>query len=335
MSHLTPLHDADGRLADGTPYVGELGEVAYDSDEDRVQCHLCGRWMRIIGGTHLRSHGWTLARYRAAFHLAESIPTCARGMSANLRQHAHARVGMRGFAEPPADAGGPRRQPAEWRTLARIAPELVSELHPLRNGQLDPSSLAAGSKHLVWWLCPVCGLAWQATPDNRVGRRSGCPRCAGERRATQRARVARARSLAALRPDLARELDPDRNRGLDPETIGAFSSRKVWWLCPSCHYAWQATPANRTRGGTGCPNCWRKRRQAVARTVPRERSLAARHPELLAEIHPDRNPGLDPAGLGAKSEQKIWWRCPRCSREWQARVADRSSGSRCPACAHA
>ena len=248
--------------------------------------------------------------------------------------HTHGSGGA-GFAVPPADAGGPRRRSAEWRSLAQIAPELAPELHPERNGQLDPSNLAAGSKRRVWWVCATCGHAWQATPDNRVGRRSGCPRCAAERRASNRARVAQARSLAAQRPDLARELDGDRNPGVDLETIGVFSSRKLWWLCPICHHSWQATPANRARGGTGCPNCWRGRRHTVARTVPRERSLAARHPELVAEINPSRNPGLDPAKLGAKSDQKIWWRCPRCGQEWQARVADRSSGSRCPACARA
>lgn len=36
------------RLEDGTPYVGELGELAYDPDEDKVQCHLCGGWYRVI-----------------------------------------------------------------------------------------------------------------------------------------------------------------------------------------------------------------------------------------------------------------------------------------------
>jgi hypothetical protein len=40
------------RLADGTPYFGSLGEIAYDRDEDKVQCHLCGEWFRQVGGSH-------------------------------------------------------------------------------------------------------------------------------------------------------------------------------------------------------------------------------------------------------------------------------------------
>ena len=59
-----------GRLRDGTPYFAPLGEIAYDPDDDRVQCHLCGEWFRTIGGAHLICrHGWTLARYRDAFAL--------------------------------------------------------------------------------------------------------------------------------------------------------------------------------------------------------------------------------------------------------------------------
>jgi len=49
------------RLGDGTPYFGRLGELAYDPDEDRVQCHLCGEWFRLLGSAHLRR---TSERYR-------------------------------------------------------------------------------------------------------------------------------------------------------------------------------------------------------------------------------------------------------------------------------
>jgi ROS/MUCR transcriptional regulator protein len=60
-----------GRLADGTPYFAPLGELIYDPAEDRVQCHLCGAWLRSLPGRHLMGvHGWTAAGYREAFGLA-------------------------------------------------------------------------------------------------------------------------------------------------------------------------------------------------------------------------------------------------------------------------
>ena len=65
-------------LEDGTVFYAPLGEVLHDGD-DLVCCHLCGRWLRKVGGTHLRvGHGWTLAEYREAFLLLQSTPTCSR-----------------------------------------------------------------------------------------------------------------------------------------------------------------------------------------------------------------------------------------------------------------
>ena len=73
----------EGLLPDGMAFVGRLGEVAYDPDEDRVQCHLCGGWLRKLGGSHLeRTHGWTLAHYRDVFQLPQRAPLCARNLSA-------------------------------------------------------------------------------------------------------------------------------------------------------------------------------------------------------------------------------------------------------------
>ena len=83
------------RLADGTPYVGELGTLAYDPDEDRVQCHLCGGWSRILGGAHLRrSHGWTLAEYRDAFQLPMQLPACSHEFSQHQSVLAASLIGI-------------------------------------------------------------------------------------------------------------------------------------------------------------------------------------------------------------------------------------------------
>jgi hypothetical protein len=56
------------RLEDGTPYVGQLGELACDPDEDKVQCHLCGGRYRAIGSSHVRrAHGSLLTVTRSDF----------------------------------------------------------------------------------------------------------------------------------------------------------------------------------------------------------------------------------------------------------------------------
>jgi len=74
-------------------YFAPLGEIRYDPDEDRVQCHLCGRWYRVIAGSHLqRVHGWTLEDYAEAFRLPKGMPTVAAGVSAALAAHRSLRL---------------------------------------------------------------------------------------------------------------------------------------------------------------------------------------------------------------------------------------------------
>ena len=80
-----------GRLDDGKVYYAPIGEVPYDADQDRVQCHLCDEWFRVIGGSHLiRRHGWTVDEYRQRFGLLKQDPTCAKGTSERLSSHASA-----------------------------------------------------------------------------------------------------------------------------------------------------------------------------------------------------------------------------------------------------
>ena len=103
-----------GRLADGTPFYGRLGEIAYDSVEDKVQCHLCGGWFRQVAGSHLtRKHDWTIDDYRVAFRLPVHVATCSPSYSQECRQRTAARVAPGGdFAHT---AGRFRRDPAAAR----------------------------------------------------------------------------------------------------------------------------------------------------------------------------------------------------------------------------
>jgi hypothetical protein len=48
---------------------GELGVLAYDGTEDKVQCHICGEWFRALATHVLRTHGWTADEYRQEFGL--------------------------------------------------------------------------------------------------------------------------------------------------------------------------------------------------------------------------------------------------------------------------
>ena len=218
---------------------------------------------------------------------------------------------------------GQRRPAPRRRSLAVLRPDLAAELHSTRNGELDPYQVAPHSRRSVWWRCRTCGYEWRALLSTRA-RGYGCPECRRRAMIGQRRPVPRRRSLAALRPDLAAELHPTRNGELDATALARWSVQPVWWRCPTCGHEWQTTPQNRR----GCPRC------STRRPVPRERSLVVLRPHLAAELHPTRNGDLDPYQIGVSAHQKVWWQCPYCGREWQARVTSRShSPGGCPSCA--
>jgi len=326
------------RLADGTEYVGQLGQIAYDETEDKVQCHLCGRWFRGFGGSHLRRvHGWTLAQYRLAFQLSVQTATVSAGTSALFAAHTRRRVaaGELPLPPPPPESIEKRREIARrrispGRSLGALRPDLAAELHSTRNGDLDPYLLGPSSIQKLWWRCAACGHEWQTSSASRVAGRYGCPRCAVTRRAVARqGTFAPGRSLAALHPGLAAEL-----RDLNPDTLGPGSRTRARWRCAQCGHEWEQTIKQRV-AGHGCPRCALAHRAAARRRVPAERSLAVLHPALAAELDPTRNGDLDPLTLGVSTRQEVWWRCPDCGQQWRARARARAAGSGCPRCARA
>jgi hypothetical protein len=319
-----------GHLPSGEAYFAPIGEM--QSDGERMQCHLCGRWYKMVGGNHLlAAHGWTTAEYREAFLLnltASTIGPATRELKRDsmLEQIA---IGVRGF---PLPKGG-RPTLATWRSLAAVHPRLIAEWHPRRNRTLEahginPGTIGARSKRIVWWRRGECGHDWQGTVASR--RDSGCPAC--------RTWHLRERSLALLHPRLLAEWDSERNRDLDPYQVGASSERHVWWRCQTCGRGWRTVVKKRTARGQGCPDCGKLKAAEFAASCgrwrqPREMSVGVLRLELLAEWHPDRNEGLDPFAVGTGSNLRIWWRCSKCGFEWQARPGHRCEGSGCPRCA--
>ena len=59
-------------------------------------------------------------------------------------------------------------------------------------------------------------------------------------------------SLVVTHPDLMKEWDYTKNKGIDPTTLTHGSNIKVWWKCLKCGHEWQARIYHRARG-SGCP----------------------------------------------------------------------------------
>lgn len=137
----------------------------------------------------------------------------------------------------------------------------------------------------------------------------------------------RKNSLAIVDPELSRQWHPTKNSHLSPDNFTYGSRQKVWWLCPTCGYSWQASIGNRTTSGAGCPYC-------VGKVVWKgHNDLATLNPTLANQWHPTKNGNLLPSDVSFKSARKVWWLCPDCGHEWCAYINNRASrGSGCPKC---
>lgn len=206
----------------------------------------------------------------------------------------------------------PRQRPS----LAELYDRLKEEWESVKNECSMPpeSHLNFGRKY--WWKCQQCPEVYQSSIHERMSGR-GCPYCAGKR-------VGQYNSLAARRPDVAREWHYVLN-GDGPEDVTVSSGKKRWWLCEKGH-SWEATIASRT-GGHKCPYC------SNQKTGP-DNNLEVLRPDLAAEWHPTKNGNLRAKDVTLGSNRKVWW-LGKCGHEWDdMTVVQRTRQNQgCPYCA--
>jgi len=61
--------------------------------------------------------------------------------------------------------------------LATKNPELATEWHPTKNGNLTPYDVTCGSHKYVWWKCKKCGHEWYNFIGDMHVKNRGCPKC--------------------------------------------------------------------------------------------------------------------------------------------------------------
>lgn len=138
--------------------------------------------------------------------------------------------------------------------LASLRPDLASEWHSEKNKNFTPSDCTISSGRKVWWKCKE-GHEWQAVVSTRTGKkRCGCPYCYG------RYAIIGVNDLKTVKPELACEWHPSKNRLISPSQVLPNSNKKVWWQCSICGYEWRTLISARTLGGSGCPHCAGKAR---------------------------------------------------------------------------
>jgi hypothetical protein len=110
-------------------------------------------------------------------------------------------------------------------------------------------------------------------------------------------------SLAAMYPDVARQLDPSLNNGITADMVCAGSKRPITWRCekdPS--HTWISSVHNRTGKGTGCNICGGK-------VVDPRHSLHVLRPDVALYWHPTLNGSLHPEDVSCGSQKTVVWIC--------------------------
>jgi hypothetical protein len=130
--------------------------------------------------------------------------------------------------------------------LATTHPEIASEWHPRKNGDLTPFDVTAAGHRKFWWI-GKCGHEWFARRGN-ASRGRGCPVCRGL------VIVEGVNDLASQYPEVAAEWDSEKNGDLLPTQVTVSTAKKVWWKCESGH-SWRTSVNARDYGSHGCPEC--------------------------------------------------------------------------------
>jgi hypothetical protein len=202
--------------------------------------------------------------------------------------------------------------------LQTLFPEISREFDAGKNEGITPTEICAKSGKKVWWLCKK-GHSWQAPVISRTNLRAGCPICAGQRT------LPGENDLATLRPDLAAEWHPSKNKNFRPSDCTISSGRRIWWRCKEGH-EWQSVVSARTgKDNCGCPYCYGRY------AIPGVNDLETVNPVLAREWNTDKNNGLQPSQVMPYTNRKVWWLCQK-GHEWKATVSDRSDGKGCPFC---
>ena len=195
--------------------------------------------------------------------------------------------------------------------FATMHPDLAAQWHPTKNGDLSPDSILPSSNRKVWWLCPISGGEWQATPNHRTRDNALL-----DSPFKQNKKLLRGYNDLASRSDVANEWHPTKNGDLTPEMVTVGSGKKVWWLCPISGGEWQAVIHKRT-SGDGSP--------FVANKVVLAgyNDISSNFPSIAAQWHPTMNGNLTPDQVFYGSTKKVWWLCPTYNLPFDSSPRDR------------
>lgn len=202
------------------------------------------------------------------------------------------------------------------KPLSETHPEIAAQWSP-RN-EITPDKVGPGSVKRYWWVGD-CGHEWEAPPNSRTNKNSGCPFCS-----RNGSRVLPGfNDLETKYPNISKEWDISKNP-LKPSQVMPKSEKKAWWI-GSCGHGWEMAPVSRTSGGQGCPVC------AGKKLIPGVNDLASQNSEVASWWHPTKN-DKKPWEVFQGSGYKAWWVCEKGHESFTAVCIRNYYGNQCKQC---
>ena len=187
---------------------------------------------------------------------------------------------------------------------------------------VDIEKVSKGVHIKVWWICSECGYNYESMVYSRCSG-TGCPRCANRENSKGPEKlVVGVNDLETVRPDLAKEWDKEKNE-IKPTDITCGTNRKVWWRC-SLGHSYDSSVSNRVKG-CGCPYCVGKK------VLKGFNDIFTTNPEIAKEWNYEKNKLVSPYDYTIGSSKKVWWKCSKCGKEWEAALYARRKAN-CASC---
>ena len=202
-----------------------------------------------------------------------------------------------------------------FNDLATKFPEIAAQWDYENNGSRTPQSLSGSSTLKVSWIMQYDDpetakhfeFRWKASIRSRVYGNADCPFLSGKKV------YPGFNDLATKFPEIAAQWDYENNGSLTPQSVTAFSKRKVSWVYPyddpytGKHFVfrWKADICNRTANKSGCPFL-----SGQKKVWPGFNDLATKFPEIAAQWDYENNGDLTPRSVVAFTRRKVFWVYP-------------------------
>ena len=203
--------------------------------------------------------------------------------------------------------------------------EIIEEWDSYANNEkLDEIYFRSITKYK--WKCLKCGRSYEKTAYARI-KGSGCQYCAHKK-------VDKEISFGHLHPTALLDWNYELNQ-ISPFEVAEFSNKHVWWKCHICGNEFKASITSRAKGFR-CKYCSvdKVRQGSHATRVKKRGSLLEKNPLLIEEWDFEKNDvqGIFPDKVTSGSGLTVWWKCSKCSHNWEDTINARKQGKQCPNC---